>query len=223
MRDTTTNSNPTDSNSTETNWAVTYDVAPIPVRDPVAEALCVLDPGEPFVVTYEDVVKAAGHSCPTAAGAFRIAQTGLDALYGDELPVRGDVGVVAAGPEDDPTYGVTTRLLSYVTGASGVDGFGGLRGGFGGRRNLLTYDGFDAQSADPTFRFRRTDTGETVEVAFHTGEIPGGGPALGNLPSIIEGTASDDERAAFRAAWHRRVRTVLTDDRLVSVRDVAAD
>ncbi|WP_411967830.1 hypothetical protein [Haloferax sp. YSSS75] len=220
---TNTNTNPTETNSTETNWDVTYDADPIYIRDPVAEALCVLEPGEPFVVTYEDVVKAAGHSCPTAAGAFRIAQVGLDTLYDDERPVRSDVEVVAAGPEDDPTYGVTTRLLSYITGAAGVDGFGGLGGGYGGRKNLLTYDGFDAESADPTFRLRRTDTGETVEVRYHVGGIPGGGPALGNLQSILEGMATDDERAAFGESWHRRVQSVLSDDRLFSVRNVTTD
>ena len=56
--------------------AVEYDAEPIRIRDPVAEALGVLEDGDPFVITYEDVVKAAGHSCPTASGAFRIAQLG---------------------------------------------------------------------------------------------------------------------------------------------------
>ncbi|MFB6201384.1 MAG: hypothetical protein ABEI98_05175, partial [Halorhabdus sp.] len=70
--------NPTDTNRTEEHRAVEYDVEPIRIRDPVAEALTVVEPGEPFVVTYEDVVMTAGHSCPTASGAYRIAQVGLD-------------------------------------------------------------------------------------------------------------------------------------------------
>jgi len=41
-----------------TNWTVDYtDIEPIRLRDPVAEALAVLEPGDPFVVTYRDVVK----------------------------------------------------------------------------------------------------------------------------------------------------------------------
>ncbi|MFT4882611.1 MAG: hypothetical protein ACI8U4_000105 [Natronomonas sp.] len=211
------NTTATDTNRTETNWAVDYDVEPIRIRDPVAEALVVLDPGEPFVVTYEDLVKVAGHSCPTASGAFRITQLGLDALYPDGLPVRSEIEVLAGGPREDATYGVMGRLLSYVTGAAQEDGFGGLGGGHGNRRNLLTFDAFDPVSADPTFRLRRTDTGDTVEVAYHVADVPDAGPALGNLQRLIEEQASDGEREAFAEAWHGRVRSVLSDDSLFSV------
>ena len=201
-----------------TDWAVHYDVEPVRIRDPVAEALTVLDPGEPFVITYADVVKAAGHSCPTAAGAYRLTQLGLDALYPEALPVRSEVEVVAAGPREDATYGVMGRLVSFVTGVAGADGFGGLAGGHGGRRNTLTFDGFDPETPDPTFRFRRTDAGETVEVTYRVGAVPDGGPAVGNLRRIVEGVASESERAAFAEAWHGRIRTVLADDALFAVR-----
>jgi hypothetical protein len=214
------NTTSTDTNRTDSNWAVEYDVEPIRIRDPVAEALAVLNPGDPFVVTYEDVVKAAGHSCPTASGAYRIAQLGLDALYPDELPTRSDIGVFAAGPQADATYGVMGRLLSYVTGAAQEDGFGGLAGGHGNRQNMLTFDAFDPGSADPTFRFRRTDTDETVEVTYHVGDVPEGGPALGNLQQIIDGTASKEDRELFGEVWHSRVRAVLSDDSLFTVKTV---
>ncbi|MEF8783106.1 MAG: hypothetical protein V5A39_08425 [Haloarculaceae archaeon] len=206
-----------DANRATTDWAIDYDVEPIEIRDPVAEALTVLAPGEPFVVTYEDVVKAAGHSCPTAAGAYRITQFGLDALYPETLPVRSDVEVSAAGSRDDAAYGVMGRLVSYVTGAAEEDGFAGLGGGYGDRRDLLTFGAFEADSPDPTFRFRRTDTDETVEVAYHVGEVPEGGPAIGNLGQILEGSASEDQRAAFADAWDRRVQAVLDDDSLFAV------
>ncbi|MFQ3286022.1 hypothetical protein, partial [Natronomonas sp.] len=152
------NTTPTDTNRTEENWAVEYDVEPIRVRDPVAEALGVLKPGAPFVITYRDAVKEAGHSCPTASGAYRIAQLGLDALYPDSDPVRSEIEVQAAGPRDDATYGVMSRIVSHVTGATEDDGFGGLAGGYGGRRDLLRFDALDPDTPDPTFRFRRTDT-----------------------------------------------------------------
>ena len=213
----TENTTATPTNRTDSNWAVEYEVEPIRIRDPVAEALVVLEPGEPFVVTYEDVVKAAGHSCPTAAGAYRIAQLGLDALYPDEVPVRSEIEVLAAGPRDDATYGVMGRLISYVTGAAEEDGFGGLAGGHGRRRDLLAYEAFDPDTADPTFRFRRTDTDESVEVTYHVGNVPDGGPALGRLQQIIEGSASEDDREAFAEAWHGRVKRVLSDDSLFTV------
>jgi hypothetical protein len=213
----TENTTSTETNRTDSKWAVEYDVEPIRIRDPVAEALVVLEPGEPFVVTYEDVVKAAGHSCPTASGAYRIAQLGLDALYPGSLPVRSEVEVLASGPRDDATYGLMGRLISYVTGAAQEDGFSGLGGGFGDRQNLLRFDAFDPDSADPTFRFRRSDTGETVEVTYHVGDVPDGGPALGNLQQIIDGTASEEDRELFADVWHGRVRAVLSDDSLFTV------
>ena len=208
----------TDETQTETHWNVEYDVEPIRISDPVAEALAVLDPGQPFVVTYEDVVKAAGHSCPTAAGGFRIAQLGLDALYPDSSPVRSDVEVHAGGPKDDPSYGVLARLISYVTGAAEEDGFGGLIGGHGDRRNTLYFA--DGDGVEPTFVFVRTDTDEAVRVIYHVSDIPDAGDAVEYLPKLVQGTATSEERAVFREAWHERVSTVLHDDDLFTVEPV---
>ena len=166
------------------------------------------------------MVKAAGHSCPTAAGAYRIAQVGLDALYPDDLPVRSEVEVRVSEPRDDATYGVMGRLISYVTGAAQEDGFGGLTGGYGDRQDLLRFDAFEPDSAAPTVRFHRSDTGESVEVTYHVSDVPDGGPAPGNLQGIIDGTASSDERELFVEAWHGRVQQVLSDDSLFTVTTV---
>lgn len=210
----------TDANYDETNWAVDYDVDPIQVHDPAAEALAVLEPGEPFVITYADMIKTAGHSCPTTSGAYRITQLGLAALYPDDVPVRSEIEVRAAGPRDDATYGVMGRLISYVTGAGQEDSFSGLVGGHGDRQGLLTFDAFELDSAEPVFRFCRTDIDEAVEVTYHVGDVPDGGPALGNLQQIIDGTASAEDRDLFAEVWHGRVRSVLLDDSLFTVTSV---
>lgn len=205
-------------NSRQTNWQVEYDdVEPIHIRDPVAEALAVLDPGEPFVVSYTDVVKAAGHSCPTAAGAYRLTQMGLAELYPSSYPVRGEIAVLAGGPKADAAYGVLSGLLSYITGAAEETGFGGLAGGYGGRKQLLSFDAFDTDETRPVFRFRRTDTGKCVKVVYHTDDVPDAGPAREYLPKLIEESADAEERKAFRAAWHSRVRAVLSDDNLFTI------
>jgi formylmethanofuran dehydrogenase subunit E len=204
-----------------TNWNVEYQgVEPIRIRDPVAEALTVLKPGEPFVISYADVVKVAGHSCPTAAGAFRIAQLGLAELYpnSDEYPVRGDIDLTAGGPKSDATYGVMSRIVSYITGAAEEDGFDGLAGGYGNRRDHLHFDVTDA--ADPTFTFERTDTDDAVQVTYHVRDLPSAGPATQNLKKLIDGTATDEERTVFAEAWHGRVRRVLTDDDLFTITQV---
>ena len=202
------------------NPATRYpNVEPIRVRDPVAEVLGVLDPGEPFAIGYPDLVRAAGHSCPTAAGAFRIGELGLAALYPDDLPVRGEVAVRVGGPPDETAYGVTGRLLSFVTGAAGADGFGGLPGGFSRRRGLLEY----VPNEGPGVRVQlsRPEAGEAVEVSYDVGSVPGLGDAKQHLPSVVEGTATPSEARAFREAWHRRVDAVLESDDYFSV--AAAD
>lgn len=202
--------------SKQTNWNVDYEYAdPIHIRDPVAEALAVLDPGDPFAVDYGDVVKTAGHSCPTAAGAFRITQRGLAELYPDAYPVRGEIEVTAGGPKADATYGVMSRIVSYITGAAEEDGFGGLSGGHGGRKNLLNFG--EIETDGPTFVFRRLDTDEAVEVTYRVWAVPGAGPGVQYLGKLVEGTATDEERSAFAASWHDRVREVLTDDELFAV------
>jgi len=221
--------NTTQSTSNRTNWAIDYDdVEPIRIRDPVAETLAILPPGEPFVIGYADVVLAAGHSCPTASGAYRITQLGLEALYPDEQPVRGEIEVFVGGAKDDPADGVTSRIVSFITGAAEEDGFRGLAGGYGGREDLLHFDADigerDGSDTDgPTVVFRRTDTGEAVSVTYHANDVPPAGAAAQYLPELIDGTATEEERAAFAAAWHDRVRTVLSDDDLFTVERVDVD
>lgn len=204
-----------------TRWRIDCENAePIRIRDPVAEALTVLEPNEPFVITYEDVMKAAGHSCPTASGAYRITQLGLDTLYPDEHPIRGEIEVTAGGPKDDPAYGVMSRIISYVTGAAEEDGFGGLSGGYGGRKGLLQFA--DLEADGPTFVFTRTDTGTSIQVTYHVSDVPDAGPATQNLPKLIEGTATTEEREAFSEAWHGRIERILTDDDFFTIQDQAA-
>jgi hypothetical protein len=61
----------------------------ITLRDPLAELLGAAEGGL-IAYSYVDAVKLAGHSCPTVAGAWLMTVRALRALYGDEMPVRGD-------------------------------------------------------------------------------------------------------------------------------------
>lgn len=207
--------------TTTATWRRSYDdVAPIELRDPLAEVLGVLPDGEPFRVGYADAVRMAGHSCPAAAGAFRIAQQGLDALYPDALPVRSDVAVDVGAPRDAHPAGVIARIVSFVTGAAGPDGFRGLADGFGGRNGLLTYG--ERQGEGLRIAFQRLDTGEAVEVAYFLGDVPDTGQAKAHVPAILAGEATRAQRDEFEAAWHARVDAVLANDDLFAVREVPA-
>ena len=64
-------------------------ITPISLHDPLAELLGATEDG---IITYDflDAVKLAGHACPTVAGAWLATVRGLRALYGDDMPVRGN-------------------------------------------------------------------------------------------------------------------------------------
>lgn len=209
-----------DEDAFDGNPATRYPgIDPIRIRDPVAEVLGVRERGQPFAVGYPDLVRAAGHSCPTAAGAYRIADLGLAALYSDELPVRGEVAVRVGGPRDETAFGVTGRLLSLVTGAAGDDGFGGLPGGFGRRRGLLTYE--PVEGSGVRVRLSRAATDEAVEVVYDVDAVPGLGDAKRHLPAVVDGNATVEATRAFREAWHGRVDAVLSSEAYFSVEERA--
>ena len=114
------------------------DVTPIIVRDPLSKVLGAARDGL-IDYTYRDAVKLAGHSCPTVAGAFLMVQEGLNALYGDEIPVRGEIKVLMRGKLGDGVVGVIANVASMITGATDIGGFHGLAGKFD-RRQLLVYE-----------------------------------------------------------------------------------
>ncbi len=88
-----------------------YAEAPVvTVYDPLARFLGAARQGL-IEYRYADVVRLAGHSCPTVAGAYLMALHGLRALYGTETPVRGDVEVFM---RDAPGSGVTGVIASVV-------------------------------------------------------------------------------------------------------------
>lgn len=186
------------------------------LRDPLAELL-----GYPSVMryTYEDVVKLSGHSCPTVAGAFLMTAAALEALYGGDTPVRGDLEVTLGGAPDDGTTGPMAQVITLLTGAATELGFGGL-GGLHRRRGLLGFD----PALERRVRFRRRDTGATVEVTYAPRNVPSP-PELGALmPEVLGGHASAEQRARFGALWQARVRDLLEGDRarVIEVRPVAS-
>ncbi|WP_428622266.1 hypothetical protein [Sedimenticola sp.] len=86
-------------------------IGPVQLRDPLAEVLGAMEGGV-MQIGYLDVVRLAGHSCPTVAGAFLMARKGLAALYGDALPVRGEIAVKLQQPIGEGVTGVIANVLS---------------------------------------------------------------------------------------------------------------
>ncbi|MCW8945369.1 MAG: FmdE family protein [Sedimenticola sp.] len=183
-----------------------YDqVEPIVLRDPLAAFLGAFEGGV-MQLGYLDVVRLAGHSCPTVAGAYLMAKKGLKALYGDDLPVRGEIQVEMQESIDEGVCGVIANVLSFITGATDISGFHGLAGQFD-RRHLLS---FENDNPAPV-RLVRRDTGQAVSIRYDASGVPAD-PAMGSLFSkTLSGGATAEEAEQFAQLWQARVKAILCD------------
>ena len=184
-------------------------VEPLRLKDPLAYILGSMEEGELFVFKYPDAVKLAGHSCPAISGAYKITARALSALYGNEIPVRGDIRVAVMGKATDLAYGPMSQVISLITGAAPVTGFAGLGRRFR-RRDLLVFDGDHFEYN--TFIFQRLDTEKTVSVTYNPDVVPED-PGLGELISLVlKGESTEEEHKAFIKAWQGKVRMILLED-----------
>jgi hypothetical protein len=181
------------------------DAPRITLHDPLAEFLGAAEGGI-IEYSYADVVKLAGHSCPTVASAFLMARAGLAALYPDGIPERGAVRVDMPEPADEGVSGVIGSVIGMITGAAGAGGFHGIGGRFD-RRSLLAF-GVPALSRPPR---SRTDTGSAVSGSVRTERVPMDPRMRGLLQQCMTGAASREDEAQFRALWQDRVRRLLVD------------
>lgn len=183
-----------------------YDAAPrLLVFDPLSAFLGAAEDGI-IEYTYLDVVKLAGHSCPTVAGAYLMTLKALRHLYGEALPVRGEIEVFCRDGAADGTAGVVANVAALLTGATRETGFKGIAGRFD-RRDLL----FFGAVMDAELGFRRRDTGATVQAQFNAGLVPLGPAARELFQRMLAGVASEGGAAAFRHMWQDRVRRLLVD------------
>ncbi len=180
-------------------------VATLAVHDPLAELLGALEPGQAFHYTYEDAVKLCGHSCPTVARAWLMTIAAVRELYGDRVPVRGEIEVVIGGDPRDGSTGPASRVVELLTGAAPESGFGGLAGHCR-RRDLLRFD----PALEGRMRFRRTDTGATVEVELDRGAIPAEPDLPDAMRAALAPQATVEQRRRFAELWQRRVEGLLT-------------
>ena len=183
-----------------------YDAAPrIRVRDPLAEFLGAA-PGGILEYGYADVVRLAGHSCPTVASAYLMTRAAFAALYPDSLPVRGGINVELRDDALAGVTGVVANVVTLLTGATVDTGFKGIGGRFD-RRRLLAF-GVDLPGQ---IRFTRLDTGAAVVVSAHLEHVPGDARVPALMPRCLAGVASAQEEELFRTIWQERVRRLLTD------------
>ena len=190
------------------------DIEPIRLREPLAETLgAIRRKGAPIDYTFVEVVKLAGHACPTTASAYECCRAALKRLYPGQTPVRGDLEVTVYGAADDGVYGVIGQVFGFLTGAAPETGFKGLGTSFR-RKDLLTYE---EDSPDPEamcFRFSRKDNGKSVLCRIVQEELPSLAPGtarrLGELmPKVLWEAAKKDEVYEFRRLWTDSVKLVF--------------
>jgi len=189
---------------------------PIAVRDPFLEFLGLVPPGEPISITFAELVKAAGHACPTVAGAYLILRHALAALYGKEPAVRGAIRVTAYGGPADFGYGPIAQLVNFVIGAAPDTGFGGLARGRFRRRDLFLFKRDDIRRNE--FDFERLDNGRRVRVIYDPSVLPAPSQLAAAIGPALAAGASGADVARFRQLWLQRVEDLLAADyRVVNV------
>ena len=181
-------------------------VETIALQDPLSKVLGTFEDGD-VTFSYLDVVKAAGHSCPTVAGAYLMTLKALKALYPQGKAVRGNIKVIFAEAQDEGGAGVIGNVISHLTGAAGISGFKGLNGRFA-RHSLMDFDADIPSSA----RFSRTDTGESVDLFYTPNAVPPKPEMQSLMPKVLAGQANEEELRRFGELWQERVKRILIDN-----------
>lgn len=181
------------------------EVESITLYDGLSEVLGTFGDGV-VKIKYLPIVKMAGHSCPTVAGAYLMTLKALKALYPDSLPVRGDIKVSFKEDISEGVAGVIASVVSNITGATDNTGFKGLGGKFV-RHSLMDFNSDITASA----RFERVDSGKKVDVFYDHKIVPGDPRMQELMPKVVSGNASSEEKKLFGELWQERVRKILLD------------
>lgn len=153
--------------------------------------------------TYLDIVKMAGHSCPTVLGAYLCTLAGLKELYHDSIPVRGEIKVSFKENMQDGVAGVIGSVIANITGATTDYGFKGINKKFN-RTNLMFYNS-DIKSS---VKFTRLDTNQTVDVYYNPSTVLPEPNQQELMGKIMRKTASKDEESLFKILWQKRVENI---------------
>ena len=179
------------------------NIPTIKMSDPLSDFLGTFEEGE-VEFSYLDVVKSAGHSCPTVAGAYLVTLKGLEALYGTEIPTRGKIAVELKDALEDGVTGVISNVITQITGATEISGFKGLNGNFA-RNNLMKFNAEITASV----KFTRVDTNKSVEVSYDPSSIGGSPKQQELMGKLMQNKATPEEKKEFGQLWQERVEKIF--------------
>ncbi len=174
-------------------------VEKIKIIDELSDVLGAFEGGE-IEFSYLDVVKSAGHSCPTVAGAFLMLKEGLKRF---DTPKRGEINVYLKDDISEGVTGVISNVIAQITGATSKSGFHGLSGKYD-RRGLMHFN------ADISSSMRLVDrSGKTVDVNYDPNGLAPNPKMSPLMQKTLSGTATDEERKEFKELWQERVERIL--------------
>jgi formylmethanofuran dehydrogenase subunit E len=187
----------------------------IQVSDPLSKALGAFDDGM-YAFCYLDVVKSAGHSCPTVAGAYLMTLEALKFLYPHERAVRGNIKVAFEEDAKEGVAGVIANVISQITGATEQSGFKGLQGKFA-RHSLMEFN----MPINASARFTRTDTGKGVDVFYNPSSIVPNPDMQVIMQKMQKGQANADELQKFGVLWQERVQRIFENrEKVIRIEEV---
>lgn len=189
------------------------NIESIKLIDPLAQFLGAIEDGI-IEFSYLDIVKSAGHSCPTVAGAYLMALYGLKELFKDQLPIRGEIMVSFKEKSDEGVAGVISNVISQITGATQNSGFKGINGKFA-RDKLIRFE----EPIDSDIKLTRTDTDKSVEVFYDPSVIPPDPRQKELMEKISNVIATEDEHKLFQTLWQKRVEDIFNNiDKVITIK-----
>ncbi len=198
------------------NYPSFFDtIESIKLKDQLSLVLGAFENGE-YEISYLEVVKAAGHSCPTVAGAYIMASEALKVLYPNTRALRGNIKVEFAETLEEGVAGVIGNVITHITGATDKSGFKGLQGAFA--RHSLMYFNSDIESSA---RFTRVDTGKSVDVTYNYTVIEPNPQLKYLMQKLGSGEATAQEVKFFGELWQERVQRIFENlEEVVQVREL---
>lgn len=186
------------------NYPEFFDkIESVKLVDPLAKVLGAFSDGT-YEVSFLEVVKAAGHSCPTVAGAYLTTLEGLKALYPNSRAIRGEIKVEFKEDLEDGVAGVISNVVTQITGATDKSGFKGLGGKFA-RHSLMKFNA----NIKSSIRLTRVDTKESVDVYYDPSGIGGSAKMQPLMQKIMMGMASEEDSREFGMLWQDRVKRIF--------------
>ena len=192
------------------------NIPTIKLQDDLANLLGAFEDGI-IESSYLDVVKSAGHSCPTVLGAYLMTLQGLKALHENEMPKRGNILVQFKESQTTGVAGVIGSVITNITGSTTTNGFKGLAGKHD-RNHLMS---FKKDINGASVRFTRLDTQKSVDVFYDASSVLPNPNMNSLMQKCIQGSASLEEKKEFGKLWQQRVEDISNNiDEVIKVVEV---